>query len=149
MDTGYTELLGTEYLVSRLEGLGPRRERDGRTNGHCRTRRTRTTLNRVELRMMHLQPEWWTRTHRTPLPVTLSAVTSPINSEYVVSADGWELPSRFSLLHPTREVAQRAADDVLLAYLPHDCRVEGCGHWTPNFPLAIDRNCLGRGAPNH
>jgi hypothetical protein len=65
--------------------------------------------------------ERWTRTHRTSPAITLTALTSPIDRQYVVHSDGWQLPVYFPLIYSSLEAAQRAADDVLLNSRPHDC----------------------------
>lgn len=70
--------------------------------------------------------EQWTRTHRTAPPVTVTAITSPIDDRFIVRANGWQLPAHFSPIHPTLEAAQRAADDIICNNLPHDCRQAGC-----------------------
>jgi len=46
-----------------------------------------------------------------------------------VSIDGWPAPPHFRRTHPDGEAAQRAADDVLINYRPHDCKQCGCGEW--------------------
>ena len=60
------------------------------------------------------QLEWWEREHRVSPSVTLAVGTSPIDNDWVVRAEGWQLPSHFRLRYPSCEAAQRAADDVLL-----------------------------------
>jgi hypothetical protein len=75
--------------------------------------------------------EEWGRLHRTQPPVTLRVVASPISGDWLVRGDGWEFPEHFPLLYDSLEAAQRAADDVLINYLPHDCRHGGCGAWEP------------------
>ena len=54
------------------------------------------------------------------------------------------IPEHFPLLYESLEAAQRAADDVLINYRPHDCQQLGCGAWiriespstpTPQTPM--------------
>jgi hypothetical protein len=71
----------------------------------------------------------WHRLHRTDSVVTLRVVASPISSDWLVRVDGWDFPEHFPLLYESLEAAQRAADDLLVTYLRHDCRQKGCGQW--------------------
>lgn len=71
----------------------------------------------------------WQRPHRPQAPVTLRAVTSPISGDYLVLVDGWESPRAFPLLYHSLEAAQRAADDMLINHLPHDCRQAEREEW--------------------
>jgi hypothetical protein len=74
----------------------------------------------------------WHRLHRTPAPVTLCVVASPVtDGDWLVRTHGWDLPQHTPVLYESLEAAQRAADDVLINYRPHDCRLQGCGDWVP------------------
>jgi hypothetical protein len=84
--------------------------------------------------------EWWTRTHRIVPSVKFTILKMPYDVHYSVSVEGWQLPSHFEVLHETLEAAQRAADDVLLAYMPHDCMRTGCGEWNP--PVSSTKNLV-------
>lgn len=77
----------------------------------------------------------WQRLHRTPTPVRLRACASPINDDWFVRTDGWRLPEHFPVVYPSLEEAQRAADDMLTNYEPHDCVRVGCGEWMPTETL--------------
>jgi hypothetical protein len=46
-----------------------------------------------------------------------------------MAIDGWTAPPHFHRAHADIESAQRAADDVLINYRPHDCKQCGCGEW--------------------
>jgi hypothetical protein len=74
----------------------------------------------------------WRRLHAIEPAVTLRVITSPIGG-WIVSIDGWTAPPHFHFprAHPDIESAQRAADDVLINYRPHDCKQCGCGEWVP------------------
>ena len=69
--------------------------------------------------------------HRTDPPVTLRVVESPISGDWLVRVEGWDVPEHFPLLYHSLEAAQRAADDVLIYYQPHDCWQAGCEEWAP------------------
>lgn len=71
----------------------------------------------------------WQRLHQIEPPVTLRVVTSPVSGDWLVRVDGWDFPEYFPLLYPSLEIAQRAADDVLINNRQHDCRQHGCGEW--------------------
>src|SRR3989442_875259 len=86
-------------------------------------------LSRHVMRMASREIHRWQREHRIKPPVTLLALRSPLEG-WLVRSDGWQLPSHFPCVYPTIESAQRAADDVLINYRPHDCRQCGCGEWT-------------------
>jgi hypothetical protein len=74
--------------------------------------------------------EWWEREHSVAgESITLEVASSPIDSDWIIRADGWRLPSNFTILYRSLEAAQRAADDVLLNNVPHDCRQCACGEW--------------------
>lgn len=73
--------------------------------------------------------EEWHRVHGVSPPVTFSIFRSPLDGDWLVRVDGWELPRHFQTAHSTVEAAQRTADDVLINYRPHDCKREGCGDW--------------------
>ena len=75
-----------------------------------------------------LPAEYWSRTHNANAAITLSVVEAPLRG-WMVGAGRWRLPRHFTRLHATREAAQRAADDVIRAYVPHDCRHCSCGEW--------------------
>lgn len=78
--------------------------------------------------------EQWTRTHRITPAVTVTAMTSPVNGQFVVRADGWQLPPHFPLVYSSLEAAQRAGDDIVTNHLHHDCRQADCTEWTPHDP---------------
>jgi len=72
----------------------------------------------------------WRRLHVIQPAVTLRVITSPLDG-WIVSIEGWPTPPHFRRTHPDIESAQRAADDVLINYRPHDCKQCGCGDWVP------------------
>ena len=78
----------------------------------------------------------WHRLHRIQPPVALRVVASPIGGDWLVRTDGWRLPEHFKVVYPSLEAAQRAADDMLINYEPHDCRQGAAG-----------RGCRSRRSP--
>jgi hypothetical protein len=70
----------------------------------------------------------WQRTHFTPRPITV-AVTQLRGTGWLVLADCCELQARCPGIYGSFMAAQRTADDVLRAHLPHDCERMACGVW--------------------
>jgi RimJ/RimL family protein N-acetyltransferase len=77
-----------------------------------------------------MQVTEWRRHHAVEPGVTLRVITSPLDG-WIVSIEGWTASPHFRRTHPDIESAQRAADDVLINYRPHDCSQSGCGEWVP------------------
>ena len=78
----------------------------------------------------------WRRRHAIEPAVTLRVITSPLDG-WIVTIEGWTAPPHFGRIHPDIESAQRAADDVLINYRPHDCKQRGCGEWVPIVGVEI------------
>jgi hypothetical protein len=72
----------------------------------------------------------WRRLHAIEPTVTLRVITSLLDG-WIVSVEGWTAPPHFRRTHDDIESAQRAADDVLINYHPHDCQQCSCGEWVP------------------
>jgi hypothetical protein len=68
--------------------------------------------------------------HALDPAVTLRVITSPLDG-WIVAVEGWTAPPHLRRAHADIESAQRAADDVLINYKPHDCKQCGCGEWVP------------------
>jgi hypothetical protein len=92
---------------------------------------------------MRNEIECWERVHHIDgAAIRLAVVKSPLDSDWILQADGWTFPAHAVLLHPSLEAAQRAADDFLLAYQIHDCKQRGCADWMPSQSrvLVFDRD---------
>lgn len=73
----------------------------------------------------------WHRQHRDRAKVRATVVLIADGDAYRLSFEGWTAPTRFTVGFLSLEAAQRAADDAVGAYLPHDCRVCLCADWEP------------------
>jgi hypothetical protein len=70
--------------------------------------------------------ETWHRTHLPGDPVRIRISPSPLGVGWVLTFSRTFVAE----IHDELEHAQRAGDDRIGAFFPHDCRLAGCTDWS-------------------
>jgi hypothetical protein len=85
--------------------------------------------------------ETWTRDHHAPRAISSRIVAVPFATQWLVTFSDTNLPLRDAA---SLEAAQRLADDLIGAFMLHDCRRSRCGEWRlrmlfPTLPSTVAR----------